>query len=163
MTFLSEESLARARIPGYRVGVMLSMAPVSAMAVGFLAMAGCSSVSESWTTRRDASTASNRMMLVRETPDTLGYRRLIAKSQESGDLKIFIDQTGMPDFLAEANNDDREYLIFYYLKRHQAFACRTKGGIGGGVEFSGPYAMTPGEMKMLTEAKKQADQVAAGG
>lgn len=161
MTFPSEDSLARGRIPGYGVGVMLRVAPVVVMAVGFLALAGCGSVSESWTTRRDASTASNRMMLVRETPDTLGYRRLMAKSQESGDLKIFIDQTGLPDFLAEANNDDREYLIFYYLKRHQAFACRTKGG--GGVEFSGPYAMTPGELKLLTEAKKQADQMVAGG
>lgn len=163
MTFLNQESLARAVIPEYGVSVMLSVAPVVAMTVGFLALAGCGSVSESWTTRRDASTASNRMMLVRQTPDTLGYRRLMAKSQVSGDLKIFIDQTGMPDFLAEANNDDREYLIFYYLKRHQAFACRSKGGAGGSVEFSGPYAMTAGEHRMLTDAKNQADRVAAGG
>lgn len=140
---------------------MLSVVPVVVMAVGCLALAGCGSVSDSWTTRRDASTASNRMMLVRETPETLGYRRIMSKSQKSGDLKIFINQTGLPDFLAETNNDDREYLIFYYLKRHQAYACRTKGG--GGVEFSGPYAMTPGELRLLTEAKKQADRMVAGG
>ena len=140
---------------------MLRVVPVVVMAVGCLALAGCGSVSDSWTTRRDASTASNRMMLVRQSPETLGYRRIMSKSQESGDLKIFIDQTGLPDFLAETNNDDREYLIFYYLKRHQAYACRTKGG--GGVEFSGPYAMTPGELRLLTEAKKQAGRMVAGG
>lgn len=98
------------------------------------------------------------MMLVRQQPDTLGYRRLMAKSQESGDLKYFFEEKGLPDFVAEATSSDREYLIFYYLERRQAFACRRKISGVGNLEFAGPYPMTAGESKMLTEVKKNAEK-----
>lgn len=103
----------------------------------------------------------NQMMLVRESPDTLGYRKLMSRSQEFDDLKVFIDEKGLPDFVAEANSDDRNYLIFYYLDKHQAFACRTRANHRGGVEFAGPYSMTPGELKLLTNVKKEADKQAS--
>ncbi len=104
----------------------------------------------------DSRKSENQMMLVRETPGTLGYRKLMAKSEQCGDLKIFIDQKGLPDFVAEANSSNREYLIFYYLDQHQAFACRTRGKGNPEVEFAGPYAMTSGEWKLLSGVKKQA-------
>ena len=131
-------------------------------ACGLLATS-CGTVSKAYISRREASTAHNQMMLVRKSPDTLGYRRLMAKSEESGDLKLFIDQTGVPDFLAEANSSDREYLIFYYLDRHQAFACRTKGRRSGEVEFAGPYKMTSGELRLLKAAKLKANEPAVTG
>jgi hypothetical protein len=124
---------------------------------------GCRSISQEWTSRKDAVSAHNQMMLVRESPMTLGYRRLIAKSEQSADLKIFIGQTGMPDFLAEATSGNRDYLIFYYLDRRKAFACRTSARSSGAVEFTGPYQMTPGELRLLKAAKSKADQIAVAG
>lgn len=97
----------------------------------------------------------NQMMLVRESPGTLGYQKLMAKTRESGDLKIFLEQKGLPDFLAEAESSDRQYLIFYYLDKHQAFACRTRGKDRADVEFAGPYPMTNGEWKLLNGVKTQ--------
>ncbi len=133
------------------------------LAAACLLVTGCGSVSDAWMERRDASTASNQMMLVRENPGTLGYRRLMAKAAEAEDLKIFIDQTGVPDFLAEAKSSERQYLIFYYLDRRQAFACRTKGKRSAQLEFSGPYTMTSGEIRLLKAARNQADKGLAAG
>ena len=112
-------------------------------------LVGCGVVSD--------PSGQNQMMLVRETPGTLGYRKLMSKSEQCGDLKVFIAQKGLPDFVAEANSSNREYLIFYYLDKHQAFACRTRGKGSPQVEFAGPYAMTTGEWKLLSEVKTQAD------
>jgi hypothetical protein len=105
--------------------------------------------------------SGNQMMLVRETPGSLGYRKLMAKSEQCGDLKIFIGEKGLPDFVAEANSTDREYLIFYYLDKHQAFACRSKYSNPSAVEFAGPYAMTAGEWKLLSGVKKKAGEATA--
>jgi hypothetical protein len=96
------------------------------------------------------------MMLVRESTGSIGYRKLAARSQQCNDLRIFIDQQGLPDFMAEANSGSRDYLIFYYLDRRQAYACRTKGKGGATIEFAGPYAMTKGEWKLLSDVKSRA-------
>lgn len=105
--------------------------------------------------------SGNQMMLVRESPGSLGYRKLMARSEEFGDLKVFISEKGLPDFVAEANSDDRNYLIFYYLDKHQAFACRTRSANGGSIEFAGPYPMTQGEWKLLTTVKKDSEKKAS--
>lgn len=126
--------------------------PAMMAAVSALFLSGCGASSRG---------TGNQMMLVRESPDTLGYRKLMSRSQEFGDLKVFIDEKGLPDFVAEANSADRNYLIFYYLEKHQAFACRTRSNHQGGVEFAGPYSMTPGELKLLTNVKNEADKQAA--
>ena len=138
--------------------MILTKSAALLIAAGCVFITNCGSVTDAWTTRREASAASNQMMLVRENPGTLGYRRLLARSAESEDLRIFLDQTGTPDFLAEAKSSEREYLIFYYLEKRQAFACRTRGGRSGPVEFSGPYPMTAGEIKLLTAARKKAGE-----
>jgi hypothetical protein len=114
-----------------------------------LLLGGCGSLTD--------RSSGNQMMLVRETPGSTGYRKLMAKSRECGDLRTFIDQKGLPDFLAEANSSNRDYLIFYYLDRHQAYACRTRGKGGNAIEFAGPYAMTKGEWKLLSEVKSRAE------
>lgn len=141
--------------------MILTNVPMLIAAGGCLLAMGCGSVPDSWTLRRDASSA-NQMMLVREKPDTLGYRRLMAKSQQFGDVKIFIDQTGLPDFVAETHSSDRDYLIFYYLDKREAFACRTRTRGSAQVEFAGPYPMAAGELRLLKAAKSQADKASAG-
>lgn len=123
---------------------------------------GCGTVSHAWAEHRDESAASNHMMLVRESPASLGYRRLMTKAAHAEDLKIFVDRTGLPDFMAEADSSDRKYLIFYYLDRHEAFACRTKNGGAGELEFAGPYSMSTGELRLLRAAKDQSEQALAG-
>ncbi len=123
--------------------------------------AGCAPVNHAWSEYRDETAASDQMMLVRETPATLGYRRLQANSSASPDLAEFLRQTGLPDFLAETRSGDRKYLIFYYLDRHQAFAARTKPDPRG-LEFAGPYEMGKGELKILQAAKRQSDPSMAG-
>jgi hypothetical protein len=142
--------------------MIFTKAPLLIAAAGCSLAMSCSSVSDAMASRRDASVAGNQMMLVRESPDTVGYRRLMTKSQEIGDLKIFLAQTGLPDFLAETRSSDRQYLIFYYLDKRQAFACRTKNSRTGQVEFAGPYPMAAGELKLLKAAKSQANQPVAG-
>ncbi|MBX3739487.1 MAG: hypothetical protein KF712_00745 [Akkermansiaceae bacterium] len=114
-----------------------------------LLLGGCGGLSD--------RSSGNQMMLVRESSGSVGYRKLMARSRQCGDLKIFIDQKGLPDFLAEANSSNRDYLILYYLDRHQAYACRTRGKGGTTIEFAGPYAMTNGEWKLLSDVKSRAD------
>lgn len=147
-----EESLARKAIRGYENGVMVRMFPLLFSVALGMAAAGCGTASRG---------GGNQMMLVRQSPGTLGYQKLMAKSAQSGDLKLFFEQKGLPDFVAEANSSDRQYLILYYLDKHQAFACRAKSKRPGDVEFAGPYPITAGEWKLLTNVKKQADQAVA--
>lgn len=118
-----------------------------------LLLGGCGGISD----RR----GGNQMMLVRESPGSVGYRKLMARSQQCGDLKVFLDGKGLPDFLAEANSGDKDYLIFYYLDRRQAFACRTRGKGGSTIEFAGPYPMTNGEWKLLSGVKSRAEAATA--
>ncbi|WAC21390.1 hypothetical protein OVA24_08320 [Luteolibacter sp. SL250] len=117
--------------------------------IPFLLLGACGGIS--------SSSSGNQMLLVRESTGSAGYRKLMDRSRQCGDLRIFIDQQGLPDFLAEANSGDKDYLIFYYLDRHQAYACRTKGKGGTTIEFAGPYAMTKGEWKLLSGVKSRAE------
>ncbi len=93
--------------------------------------------------------AKDQMMLVRSEPPSFGYQRLATKAQTYPDLGVFVSQRGLPDFLAETGNQDRRYLILYYLKKRQAFACRTRAGDNRAVEFAGPYPITDKEFRML--------------
>ena len=90
-------------------------------------------------------------MLVRETPETLGHRRLVYQSAAHPDLGNFLEGKGLPDFIAETSSDDRQYLILYYLDSRRAFACRTRRSPGTVIDFAGPYPMTERETKLLRE------------
>ena len=93
--------------------------------------------------------ARDRMMLVRKEPPSFGFQRLASQSTTYPDLKVFVGQKGLPDFLAETGTQDRHYLILYYLKARQAFACRTQPGSQRTVEFAGPYPITDKEFRLL--------------
>lgn len=127
----------------------------SAVVIGCAFMSACSS---NWLPMSPDATANNQMMLVRKDPPSFGYDRLLVKSQIYPDLGVFLQQTGLPDFYAETNSHERQYLIFYYLEKHHAFACRTRSTRGKEVEFTGPYQITDSEYRLLSGAKKEANQ-----
>ncbi|MBK1883022.1 hypothetical protein JIN85_11390 [Luteolibacter pohnpeiensis] len=119
-------------------------------------LVGACAPTHRWLSRTPASAANDQMMLVRNDPNSFGYQRLMLKTQEFPDLKIFVEDTGLPDYFAETSSGDRQYLIFYYLKQRQAFACRAKSPHSNAVEFSGPYSITDREYRLLSQAKSDA-------
>ncbi len=93
--------------------------------------------------------AKDQMMLVRAEPPSFGFHRLAIQSTNYPDLGAFISRHGLPDFLTETGNQDRRYLIIYYLKARHAFACRTRAGNNRAIEFAGPYPITNKEFRLL--------------
>ena len=98
--------------------------------------------------------AQNQIMLVRKDPPSFGFQRMETQAQEYLGLKIFVAKHGLPDFLAETGNRDRLYLILYYLKDREAFACRATSGTRQGVEFAGPYPITQREFQVLDDFRR---------
>ncbi len=118
-------------------------------------LAGCGAGSSPWLAGTNAHAAEDQIMLVRAEPPSFGFRRLMHEAREYPDLSVFLRQRGVPDFLAETTNDDRHYLILYYLERRQAFACRTRTSRRS-IEFAGPYPITPREVELLRGFRQQA-------
>lgn len=113
-------------------------------------LASCSSPG-GWVTSSERA-ARDRIMLVRENPQTLGHQRLTDQSGAYPDMAKFLASRGAPDFIAETAAGDRRYMILYYLDRQSAFACRTWSGHGA-IEFAGPYDMTDKEQTLLRRLK----------
>lgn len=124
------------------------------MAAACLLAAGCAGFEESGLPGSASSMARNQMMLVRREPPTFGYYRLSSLARIYPDLAFFIEKRGDPDFLAETGSDGRNYFILYYLKKRQAFACRTGSERSRTVEFAGPYPITEWEYRTLDEFRK---------
>jgi len=101
-----------------------------------------------------SAAANDQIMLVRKQPESFGYQRLDMQSRAFPDLGIFVTKNGLPDFLAETHNRERHYFILYYLEDRQAFACRSRASQGGAVEFAGPYPITKGEYRLLSEFRR---------
>ena len=118
---------------------------VIGVTVSGLLVMSCAQVSDTWM----SVAARDQMMLVRAEPPSFGYHRLVAQSASYPDLTAFVSRHGLPDFLAETGNQDRLYLILYYLKARHAFACRTRAGNSRAVEFAGPYPITDKEFRLL--------------
>ncbi|MDB6080392.1 MAG: hypothetical protein JWO82_4139 [Akkermansiaceae bacterium] len=121
-----------------------------------LLLASCGPVSRGFDAGWTERAAQDRIMLVRDQPETLGHRRLVHQSIDHPDLRMFLGMKGQPDFIAETSSEQRQYLILYYLKGRHAFAGRSKRIPGAGMEFAGPYPMTPREAKLLGQFKSQA-------
>ena len=132
----------------------LKWSRIGGTALGCVLISACGT---GWPLSSDAA-ANNQMMLVRKAPPSFGYDRLLVKSEVYPDLGLFLQQTGLPDFYAETNSRERQYLIFYYLEKHHAFACRTRSTRGKEVEFTGPYRITDSEYRLLNGAKREANQ-----
>jgi hypothetical protein len=95
-----------------------------------------------------AAAAKDQIMLVRADPPSFGYQRLEYQSRVYPDLALFVTKHGLPDFLAETGERDRQYFILYYLGDREAFACRTTSAARS-VEFAGPYPITDKEFRLL--------------
>ncbi|MCX8497167.1 MAG: hypothetical protein ORN51_13385 [Akkermansiaceae bacterium] len=98
---------------------------------------------------RNAAAAKDQMMLVREDPPSFGMQRLVTQAHAYPDLATFVSEKGLPDFLAETGDQQRDYLILYYLQNRKAFACRTNLGHEKKLEFAGPYPISAGEFQLL--------------
>lgn len=103
-----------------------------------------------------ASAAHNHIMLVREHPPTLGYRRLSYHSDIYPDLREFLAAHGRPDFLAETADGGLRYLVIYYLGDGQSYLLRTHGPGTGTMEYSGPYRLSRGERAKLRDLRAKA-------
>ena len=123
---------------------------IMGLAVTGLLAVSCAQVSDTWM----SVAARDQMMLVKVDPPSFGYHRLVSKSATYPDLGTFVSKQGLPDFLAETETDDRSYLILYYLKSRNAFACRTRPGNNKTVEFAGPYPITDKEFRLLDEFRR---------
>jgi len=113
-------------------------------------------IADDMLTRVEARVAQDQMMLVRASPPTFGYQRLITSMRDFPDLAVFVNQRGLPDFLAETGDRDNRFLILYYLDSRQAFACRPVSRRSRVVEFAGPYPITDREFKTLDAVRKRA-------
>lgn len=118
----------------------------------------CGPVSRGWEVGWSERAAQDRIMLVRNAPETLGHRRLTYQSAAHPNLDVFLKEKGFPDFIAETSSEDRQYLILYYLDSKNAFACRTRRGPGAAIDFAGPYSMTDRETKVLRELQEGSKQ-----
>lgn len=113
-------------------------------------LGSCAIFDKSWMPGSAASAAQNQIMLVRKEPPSFGFSRLATRSKIYPDLGLFMQQRGLPDFLAETDGtQDRHYFILYYLRERKAFACRTRPGHAGALEFAGPYPITAREYRLL--------------
>jgi hypothetical protein len=124
-------------------------------ALAALVLSSCVSGTQGWNAGWTERAAQDRIMLVRNAPETLGHRRLTYQSAAHPDLGIFLESRGLPDFIAETSSDDRQYLILYYLNSKRAFACRTHRASGSSIDFAGPYHMTDRETKVLRDLQKE--------
>jgi hypothetical protein len=127
----------------------MNLTAIPSLAAIALLCGACSPTNNASYLQRTASAANDHIMLVRRAPPTFGFQRLAALATAYPDLRIFLTQTGDPDFLAETNKGGNRYLILYYTKSSAQFACRTDGGRSRHIEFSGPYPITEGEARTL--------------
>jgi hypothetical protein len=109
----------------------------------------CAPIGEIWLRGNTSAAANDQIMLVRQQPPSFGYLRLGTQSLAYPDLAVFVKKQGVPDFLAETHNRARHYFILYYLNERKAFACRSRSGNRGAVEFAGPYPITRREFQLL--------------
>ena len=121
------------------------------VSVWIFAMVSCSPVTSAWMSGWTASAARDHIMLVREEPPSLGYRRLAYQSDIFPGLRGFIAVHGQPDFLAETRGGGIHYLVFYYLNPGRVFVMHTRGSGTGSMECDGPYALGHKERIKLDE------------
>ncbi len=121
-----------------------------------LLLNACGVVQSPYLPGSEAAAAKDQIMLVRQDPPSFGYQRLLTQARTYPDIGVFMDQRGVPDFLAETGNWERHYFILYYLRDRDAFACRTRSNNKQAVEFAGPYPITDSEYKLLDGLRKTA-------
>jgi len=128
----------------------------ASLAALLFVLPACTPIADGMLTRVEARVAHDQMMFVRSAPPTFGYQRLLTGMRDYPDLATFVNQRGLPDFLAETGDNSQRYKILYYLSKREAFACRTISSRSRAVEFAGPYPITDREFKTLDEIRQRA-------
>ncbi len=128
------------------------------MAISAVVTVSCGPISKVWD-GAGAAGGRGEMMLVRREPPSYGFQRLEVQEGRYPDLRIFMAQNGLPDFLAETGNQQRQYFILYYLSKRQAFACRSKPASKREIEFAGPYPITDREYRLLNDFRHDRSRV----
>ena len=133
------------------------------LGLALVLLSACQPVTDAWAMGWSEAAAHDQIMLVRESPPSLGQRRLLSQSGVYPDLGVFLQARGMPDFLAETTTHDRHFLILYYLQARRAYACSAKAASTRQIELTGPYPITQREYRLLRDFKQQAaGRLAAG-
>lgn len=115
----------------------------------------CTKFDETGLPGSTSSMAHNQLMYVSREKQTFGYFRIQTLRKSYQDLDYFVQQRGMPEFLAETTNDGLHYYIFYYLEDRAAYASRPRPGTKDALEFSGPYPITPREVETLENLRER--------
>ena len=137
---------------------LIKLTKLTGMAAISVLLSACTQVGDAVVARAMSLAANDQIMLVRREPASFGFLRLASQAKSHPDLQTFISTRGLPDFLAETSNRDRQYFILYFLKGRQAFACRTRSENSQAVEFSGPYPITDKEFRLLDGFRKNPNQ-----
>jgi hypothetical protein len=66
-----------------------------------LLLSACGPVGRGWEAGWTERAAQDRIMLVRNAPETLGHRRLVYQSTAHPNLDVFLKEKGLPDFIEE--------------------------------------------------------------
>lgn len=122
-----------------------------------LAASQCAPFRQGWDDGWTERAARDRIMLVRTQPETLGHRRITHQAHTHPDLDVFLRSHGLPDFIAETSNDDRQYLILYYLREAVAWAGRSRRILGAPMDFAGPYPLKDSEIRLLADLQIRAE------
>ena len=144
-------------MPGIPYFTMTRLAAIRVgLAMLALSLSACTPFADGMLTRVEARVAHDQMMLVRPDPPTFGYQRMLTSMRDYPDLAIFVNQRGLPDFLAETGDRSQRFIILYYLMQRQAYACRTISSRSNAVEFAGPYPITDREYRTLSGIRNRA-------
>jgi hypothetical protein len=124
-----------------------------------LILSNCASYRAAWNSGWTEKEANDSIMIVRETPSTLGWKRLRYFSTLHPECKPYFARMGTPDCIAESTRARQHYLIVYYLDRRQAFSFRNNTrAVSQPIEVAGPFPITRKEYRLLHALKQSYDR-----
>ncbi len=117
----------------------------------------CRSQMAAWQVGRTNDAAEDRILLIQRNPPSMGYQRLVNQRVLHPEFASWLDQMGMPEFMAEKTLDEHHYMVLYYLSRKQAYSCRTSRHYSSErMAISGPLNITPREQHILRDFRSDA-------
>jgi hypothetical protein len=124
-----------------------------------MSLPSCASYRAAWNSGWTEKEANDSIMIVRESPPTLGWKRLRYFSTLHPEFGPYLAQMGTPDCIAESTHARQHYLIAYYLDRRQAFSFRNNTrAVSQPIEVAGPYPITRKEFRLLNDLKQSYDR-----
>ena len=117
----------------------------------------CSSQIAAWQVGRTNDAAENRILIIERNPPSMGYSRLSSQRVLHPEFASWLDQMGMPEFMAEKTKDDFHYMVLYYASKGQAYSCRTARHYSSqNLAISGPWKISRREQRILRDFRSDA-------